>query len=301
MRRRALPVALATALLAVFSAGTLSVEAQTASTITVSNATANGGIISVSGTVALGPDVLGPTEVWSDPSGDAVVAGIGLDMTKGTIATNLATNRLVFAVSTSDGLPAPVDGPPPAAGFQWPVSVNGEDLTRWLGAGTAGSGNRTAEWTGLCHNQTSTGGWDCAQSVTGSVTGTGVTWSVSFGQIPNGVTHGSTIDSGAILCGIPCSIAWPPGLIGALSPIDTGGFPGTYVVPGKIQLGIAPAGTPAGSVTFTNTGTLVGSSSTFTGEVSRPSLPGAYTVYVKTCGGLQDALTCAVGTKDITL
>jgi len=274
-----------------------------ATSIDVGTSNVVGGVVQVTGTITFGSDLTGPVEVWSDAAGDAVVNGVGLDIAKGTISTNIAQSRLVFGLDLADGLPAPADGPPPAAsGFQWPVTVNGEDRTRWLGAGTTGSGNRFADWTGVCHNETSMGGWDCALAVPGTITQAGVTWTVSFSQIAPGVTRGSTIDGGGILCGIPCSIAWPPGLVGSLAPIDTGGFPDTYVVPGKVEVGIAPLGTPPGAVNYNGTGNLTTpSTGAFNGSVSAPATPGDYSLFVKTCGGLQSSLTCAVGTADVTI
>jgi hypothetical protein len=112
---------------------------------------------------------------------------------------------------------------------------------------------------------------------------------------------GSTIDAGSILCGVPCSMPWPPGLVGALAPTDTAGFPDTYVIPGRIRLGVAPAGTPEPSVTYTTTGSLNAGATGFTGSLSAPSGAGAYTLWVKSCGGLQSSQTCVIGSSDFTI
>lgn len=273
--------------------------AEETSTLTVDGVAISGGTLSVAGTAVFGDDLLGPVEVWSDATGDAVVNGVGLDLTSGTIATNLASRQVIFKMAVADGV-APINGSPPATGFQWPISANGEDFTRWLGAGNQGSNESATEFTALCSNDPGPG-WACPDQLAGSHAADGITWNLPFFRMKPQLDVGSTIDAGSILCGVPCSMPWPPRLVGALTPTDTAGFPDTYVIPGTIRLGVAPAGTPEGAVTYTATGSLNSQANGFTGSLAAPSAPGTYTVFVKTCGGLQSSQTCVVGSGDFTV
>lgn len=274
--------------------------AQETSSLTVDGIAISGGFVSVAGTASFADDLVGPVEVWSDAEGDAVVPGAGLDITGGTIATNLASKQVIFKMNVADGV-GPINGSPPATGFQWPISADGQNFTRWLGAGNQGSNQSLSEFTSLCNNETETGGWTCPTPLSGSHTAEGITWNMPFFRMKPQVDFGSTIEAGGILCNVPCSMAWPPGLVGSLAPTDTGAFPDTYVIPGEIRLGVAPVGTPEPAVSYTATGSLNSSATGFTGSLAAPTSPGTYTLWVKTCGGLQSSQTCVIGSADFTV
>ena len=58
----------------------------------------------------------------------------------------------------------------------------------------------------------------------------------------------------------------------------------------------------SGAVTYGGSGNLTTpATGAFNGSVAVPAAAGSYTVYVRTCGGLQSSLTCAVGSTDITI
>lgn len=279
-------------------------SADETSSLTIDATDVSNGFVTVAGTAMLGDDLLGPVEVWTDGEGDASLTGAGFDLTSGSIATDLAAKRLVFTLSTADGVGA-LGGSPPASGFEWPINVDGEDWFRWLGAGGPGSDNSTTKFTALCENENEaeggSGGWSCATRIPGEVTQEGVTWQLPFFRMKPVIDVGSTVDGGGILCGVPCSMAWPPGLVGALAPVDTGGFPDTYVVPGEMKLGIASAGFPESQVEYEGTASLDSSATGFTGAIAAPTTAGDYTVWVKTCGGLQRSLTCVIGSVPLTI
>lgn len=281
------------------------VSAVETSSLTVDGITVSGGTLSVTGTAVFGDDLLGPVEVWSDSEGDAAASGAGLDIAAGTIATDLASRKLVFTMSTVDGQPAPVDGSPPLTGFMWPISANGENWFRWLGAGTQGAATSPSKFTALCENENEaeggSGGWSCATTIPGSLTQDGITWNLQFSRMKPALDVGSTVEAGGILCNVPCSMTWPTQVVGALTPVDTAGFPETYVIPGRIRLGVAPAGTPESQVTYSATGALNATADGFTGSLSAPQSPGTYTLFVKTCGGLQPSQTCVIGSSDFTV
>ena len=276
------------------------------SSISIGNAALGGGKVTVTGAVSYAADAVGPLVVATDAAGDAGDAGnqAGLDIKDLSIQTLLKAKKVVFTMGIA-GLAAPVDGSAPATGFHWPVVVNGEDRTRWLGAGTAGSNfaPRTGDWAGLCHNETANGGWDCTTSLTGSISASTVRWELPFTRSVPAITNGATIEgSGGPYCGVPCSWPWPSVVVGAAAPSDFADAPAMYKVPGEIKLGIAPAGTPEPSVTYAGAGSFTATTETagtYAGSVNAPAAPGTYTVWSKTCFG--DGSTCVTASRDITI
>lgn len=284
-----------------------------ATSVTVGSVTVGGTSISVGGTITFGTDATNGVTLGTDAAGDALVTGAGLDLKSISVRPNIAARQLVWTLATNDGVPEPV-GVPPGLGFQVPITVDGQDWWRWLGAGTAGTANaQLGEWTALCHNEVNgaQGGWSCPGLVfgstntftlAGSITATGVTWTQGFSQMKPQISYGSVVEQGSILCARPCSFTYPPGLaLGGLQAVDAIDTMAAYKVPGAVELGIAPAGTPPSSVNFSATGTFNGTTGAFTGSVSKPGTAGAYTVYAKTCFGIADALTCAIGSSDVTV
>lgn len=281
------------------------------SSITVGNTAIGGGKVTVTGAVSYAQDAVGPVVVATDAAADASQQGAGLDIKDLSMQTLLKAKKVVFTMGINDGLAAPVDGNAPSTGYHWPIVVDAEDRYRWLGGGSAGTNfpPRTAKWVGVCENEAAGGGtegWSCPGSIVGGITATAVRWELPF-KYQTGLTpiaYGSTIEgSGGVYCGVPCSWPWPSVVVGAAAPSDFADAPAVYKVPGEIKLGIAPAGTAVSGVDFSSTGTFSASdesAGTFSGTVNAPAAAGTYTVWAKTCYGI-DGGTCAIASRDITL
>jgi hypothetical protein len=281
------------------------------SQVAINTAALGAGKVTVSGAVSYAQDAVGPLVVATDAAADASQQGAGLDIKDLSMQTLLKAKKVVFTMGINDGLAAPVDGNAPFTGYHWPIVVDAEDRFRWLGGGSAGTNlpPRAAKWVGVCENEATGGGtegWNCPGSIPGGITATAVRWELPF-KYQTGLTpivYGSTIEgSGGVYCGVPCSWPWPSAVVGAAAPSDFADAPGMYKVPGEIKLGIAPAGTPVSGVNFSGIGTFSASdesAGTFSGTVNAPTAAGTYTVWAKTCYGI-DGGTCAIASRDITL
>ena len=271
--------------------------AEESTSVSVDTATIQNGSILLSGTLTAGDDLFGPVTVVTDPSGDASAPGGGVDLGDATIATDLAGRKLVFSLGLNDGVAA---GGTPFVGYSWPFSVDGTDTTQWLGAGGPGTNfpPKTNGWAALC---TVADGWICSTTIAGGPDAEAVRWTLPFFRSDPQIAPGTTIDIGGSYGAVPASFVWPSAIITAgLVNADSAGYPEPYVVPGEIRLGIAPAGTAEPLVDYTGTANLNPGTGAFTGALPAPAA-GTYTLYAKTCGGLQSAPVCAVGTADITV
>ena len=279
--------------------------------VTVSTATVSGSSISVAGNVAYGADATGALTLSTDPAGDTQVPG--MDLGNLTVRTDVAARRLIWTLELKNGLQDPVGGPPPAlTGFIVPVMVDDQDFWRWLGAGTAGTAlGQTGKWTGLCSNETASGtqgGWGCpgvlagagTYSYSGSITASGISWTQPFSQMKPQIQYGSVVTPSSIHGGAPISMAWPPGLLGAAAPIDTGGFASPYKVPGEVKVAVTAAGSLPSPDAFATKATFNGTTGNFTASVPAGGT-GARTVWVQTCYGNNDTPTCVTGSKDVTV
>lgn len=284
-----------------------------ATTVNVSGAAVGSSSISVTGSVVYGTDATGTLVLGTDPSGDATPPAPGMDLTGVSVRPDIAGKKLIWTLSTGNGLPDPVGGPAPAMmGYMVPISVDEEDWWRWLGAGTAGSNiAATGKWTGLCSNEIAggtQGGWGCpgtlagagTYSYTGSITASGVTWTQPFGQMKPQIQYGSVVAPSSIHCGGPCTFVWPSGLLGSAAPIDAMSMD-SYKVPGEVLLAVAPAGTTPTSSAFATKALFNGTTGAFSGSLTKPASAGAYTVWAKTCFGKAEEATCSIGSTDITI
>jgi hypothetical protein len=269
--------------------------------VAVSGATVGTSTIAVTGAIDFGTDVTGDLLLGEDPSGDATVKGAGLDIGSISVRPDIAGKKLIWTLTVTDGAAA-IGGAPPMTGYMVPI-MNGQDKWRWLAAGTEGSNfGQSAKWTGVCQNELADGtqgGWSCPTMISGSVTPTAITWTQRFTEMSPAIAYGSMIESSSILCGAPCTFAWPVGAVGAASPVDTMGSMNAYKVPGEVTLAIAPTGANPGA--FTTKATFNGTSKTFAGSVPKPANPGNYTVWAQTCFGDGYEPTCVVGSRDITI
>ncbi|MGH2691394.1 MAG: hypothetical protein ACRDHM_02715 [Actinomycetota bacterium] len=281
--------------------------------VTVSGAAVGTTSISVTGTIAYGTDATDPVVLGTDASGDA--AAPGMDLTGISVRPNIAGKQLIWNLATGNGLPDPVGGPAPAlTAYMVPIMVDGDERWRWLGAGTTGTAfGNTEKWTGLCHNEVSegtAGGWSCPGtlagantfSYTGSITQTGVSWTQPFAQMKPTIKYGSVVEPSSILCARPCSFLFPPGFaLGGLHQVDTIDLMEAYKVPGEVKLAIAPLGVVPPTSAFSTGATFTGNTGAFSGSVARPAAAGEYTVWARTCFGKAEALTCALGSSNVTV
>ncbi|MFN2545665.1 MAG: hypothetical protein ABR600_14000 [Actinomycetota bacterium] len=286
------------------SMGVAPAGAADTTSLTVGSLTKTGGLIAVSGSLALGTDALSAVTVGTDGAGDATPPNAGLDIGNLTVTPNLTSKTLKFSLELKDGSAA--GGVAPASGVGVPVVVNGEDHTWWLGGGNAGSNlGKTGKWTGLCTNEDATGargGWDCTRALTGAMDGTHVEWTLAFSKVTPTITPGSTIDlSGAGAASVPESFLWPVGAAGDTLGVDSASTYFQYLVPGGIQIAVRPAGVTPTEDDFVGTGTFTASSGAYNGTITAPTASGTYTVTVRSCFGTGENPTCVTGSQNITV
>jgi hypothetical protein len=256
-----------------------------------------GSNVSVTGTLALGTDATGATKVGSDGSGDATAPKLGFDLGDAFITPNLASKKLTLALKVNDGIPG-VEGIGPAAGYVWPIAFNGVDNSAWLAAGTVVSGwlPKTEKWFELC--TTAAGSYTCGNPVTGAMSASEVSWTIPF-NISGAATYGSTLEVGGATPGTPGVIPWA--VVSGGASFDTVDGVAGYMIPGKVEVGIAPAGTPEGNVQYTSSGSFIPATSKFTVTAPKPVAAGSYTVFVRSCFGLTEELTCVYASQPLTI
>lgn len=272
--------------------------------VAVDTVAVSGSAISVGGVLDFGDDVTAETVLSTDATGDATVKGVGLDLEKLSVRTDIAGKKLIWTLTISD---APASGTgAPATGILVPIMADADERWRWLAAGTPGANQgKTANWTGLCHNEQTEGtqgSWNCSTTIDGSLTATKVTWTQRFNQMKPTINFGSVIEPSSIHTGVPSSFAWPAALITAgTAPVDTmPGFEG-FMVPGQVKLAIAKAGTTPAAAAFTHSATFNGTTKRFAGTVPTPTTAGAYTVWAQTCYGNGFEPTCVRGNTGVTI
>lgn len=262
-------------------------------------------VIDVSGRLSLCEDALEPRVVADDPAGDATVASLGFDIGALTLQTDVVNRVVTFTMRIHDGNPPP--GLVPGRGFQWPIRVGGQNWPRWLGAGTVGTNfpPRTESWTGVC--VLNFDGWACEDDVPGAITGTEVRWDVRFDAVQVGdiapfltrIKFGTVVSSDRYQCGVPCSFVWPSFFMAtwqdpwnALAVDVVDDDIAAYKVPGEIRIGLAPADMPEVDVNYTDLGTWDPTDDAFSGTIAAPDDSGSYRVWVKSCHGLVNELSC---------
>jgi hypothetical protein len=285
-------IALTVSLLASATAGTTEV--------TELSASMSGKTASVSGAATFGeaPVLVGQDAVGDNTGGPAGTVGLDIDklfISQPTRDTGTLLFVIRLASLTGGGLPDSVQ-------YNWDIMVNG-------GAGGGGSNwsiksARTSQfyqpgsvepYAGVhsCVQDPTTGQWNCT-----SVADVPAVYDPSASEIRISVPT-SVIQAG----GGARITAWPrngdpvwvrPSALGAVTPGVTidGAEHDAYTRPtATVRLGIAPAGTPEGSVNFNKTAS-VGASGSFTGSITAPST-GSYDVWAKACFGA----TC--GTRSV--
>ena len=295
--RRIAPFSLAAVLSVVAFQGTAS--SADVSSIQVNGVTV-GTSVTVSGVLSLGTDATGTTKVGSDGAGDASAPRLGFDVGDVFVTPDLTGKKLTLKINVNDGLPG-IDGIGPAAGYVWPVAFNGIDNSAWLAAGTFVSGwlPKAGKWFELC--STANGSYTCGNEVPGNMTASEVSWTIPFknGAGPAwNATYGSTLDVGAATPGAPGVIPWA--VVSGGSTFDTVGEISSYKIPGQVEVAIAPAGTEESKASYSSSGVFTPSTGAFTVAAPRPA-PGSYTVFVRSCFGLAESLTCAKTSQPLTV
>lgn len=258
-----------------------------------------GSNVAVTGTLSLGTDATGTTQVGTDGAGDSTAPGLGWDVGNASVTPNLAGKKLTLSMSVNDGLPG-VDGISPAAGYVWPIAFNGNDTNQWLAAGTIVSGwlPKTEKWFELC--STADGSYTCGNAVTGSMTASQVSWTIPF-STGGSATYGSTLDVGGADPGAPGVIPWA--VVSGGSTFDVLTETSSYKIPGRIDVGIAPAGTPEANVIYSSGASFVPATGKFVVAVPKPAA-GSYTVFVRSCFGIageDGPATCVRASQPLTV
>lgn len=266
--------------------------------VSIDSATSGGGSIVLAGTLAYGDDATGPITVGEDPEGDAAVSGGGLDFGRVDLRTNPSARTLTWDIQVYD-MPPAVEQSAPFFGYTLPISVDSTDTGAFLAAGNAGASfpPSAGPFYQLC--SAPEGSYSCPTNLSGSMGADGITITLPYFRA--GIQPGSDVSPGAAAgCGGGiCSTLWAGVLFNATGG-DTG-FLSTFRVPGEVKVGIAPAGTPPGSVTMQAT-TTAETDGSWTAAVAAPASPGDYVLVARSCWGAVDTgLTCAEGTSTITI
>jgi hypothetical protein len=192
---------------------------------------------------------------------------------------------------------------PPVA-FSWPVSIDGRQDGRWLGAGAQGTGTppntEYGGWAGVCTSTVD----PCDPVAIGGAAPNSAYWWLSHQQL--GTKPGSTISVGEANGGVVASFAWPAApAMGGIGALDIAEGVPDVKLQGEIRLGIAPEGTPLDEVEYTAAATLGPDTSEnprpWSGELAAPTLPGSYEVHAQTCWGLVDDLDCDHRSTQLTV
>jgi hypothetical protein len=274
---------------------TAGADAQPATHVDSVNVSTGGSLITVSGTAGF-VDI--PVQIGQDPSGDAFAAGYGADVTNITISRPVGSNVL-FTFDVADQPAAPAEASP-AIVYQWPIAVNGEDNGMYLQAGrvNGNAGNTNKAWFLL---QDGADGFSVRTTLTGILGGGKVTWPLNSGAMNAlGLTPGAVITQGAAGLG---QFGTTFGLAGRvfLNQNTTGDAvfqEVDYVVPSAtVQLGIAPAGTPAEAVALSSAAAVTVATGAYSGSIPKPG-PGSYIVVAKACYGPS---SCGLSSTTITI
>jgi hypothetical protein len=268
-------------------------------TVQIGSATVGSNIV-VTGTLDHGTDATGPTKVGTDGSGDASAPRLGFDIGDATVTPDLAGKKLTLSLAVHDGIPG-IDGIGPAAGYVWPLAFNNMDNSAWLAAGTFVSGwlPKAGKWFEIC--STANGSYTCGNAIPGTMTAAQVSWTIPFKNTAGPAwtaTYGSTLNVGAATPGTPGVIPWA--VVSGGSTFDVVNEITGYKIPGLVEVGIAPAGTQESKVQYTASGAYNPATSGFSVAVPKPAA-GSYELFVRSCFGVVESLTCAKTSQPLTV
>ena len=300
MRGRKLTVGAALALVAALAGtGAPASAADPTTVVNIQTVTRGTTDLAISGKVVLGTDATGPITVSTDAPGDASPAGAGLDLgdTTFSITTGSSNPKLIVETKLHDGNTT-AGGSVPFTGFSFPFVVDGDSTPNlWLGGGGAGTNfpPSASSWVTLCNTAT---GWTCPGSLGGAVTLGSIRWELPFNSATPKIKPGVLIDPGGSNGGVPSSFAWPSAyILAATSPADRAASMTPYLVPGSVEIAVAPVGTPEWKLIF-SPATVSVSTGSYIGSLAAPTVPGTYTVFARSCWGSADMPTCVTTTRD---
>lgn len=237
-----------------------------------------------------------PVLLGEDPAGDAAISGVGADVTNIYVARpNPAKATLEFTFEVADQMST---GPSvlPVITYSWPIFVDDSSRELFLEARSASLVQPTSAAPSFHLMEWIPGGIETVATLNGTMGNGIVRWEVPMNKID--ATSGSTIAQGNCdTMGTGLSV---PGALWSCN--NAGGdqafMDDDYVVPGStIELGLAPAGTPAELVELTATAT-VANNGQFFGGLPAPTQSGSYVVVARACYG---AGNCSLSTTSVTI
>lgn len=246
-----------------------------------------------------------PVVVAEDPSGDAPVGGLGLDVTSATFSRpDPASSTLRLEVEVADATPQVHGGP--ATVYHYPLTVNGE-----IGSCGGGTGYwfpevriaslnppaATPSFRLMC--DLSPGAVATGPTIPGGIGGGELWWQFSMNQI--GAQPGDTIGHGGD-CVDPGTTTSPPGASWICNNATGDAvFLSDYVIPGAtVRLGIAAAGDPVDLATLTVDASVDAGAGSFAGVLPVPAEAGEYVVVAEACYADGDCGRMATQTISIT-
>lgn len=232
--------------------------------------------------------------VGEDAPGDATQKGIGADISGATIQLAPNGRDLIFTFAIADQPPAPVTAGM-TINYNWGIAVDGNETGLFLSSGRAGlDGISPSAEPFFNVSQNGEDGFSHVASVTGKMAGGVVQWTVPMAVI--GAKPGSAIGSGygdvqpGSHAGVPGVVTYYNNFGGdAIAVAD-------YTLPGAVQLGIAPVGTPDDQIATTTAASLK-SAGTFSQNLPLPAEPGTYTVLARACA---TAEVCSTRTTTVS-
>ncbi|MGH2692174.1 MAG: PA domain-containing protein [Actinomycetota bacterium] len=289
-------------------------------------ATQSGGVVNVSGKAAFGGQF--PVTVTEDPAGDAPVAPqlgehTGVDLVAARMYQPAPDAELVVEWKVTN-LPAS-GGIPEGTRYSLPFKIGTKEFQVQAKFSNLGSVTTADDPPGHATHAGAT--FQLRGNCTTSYQGTGVAACPHLGwltgeydvandtvrvRIPLGASFAPEIAPGArlerntssnanlnmVIAGYQAFVALSPTTNDEafFGPDDSETY--AFVVPTKeVTLGVAPAGTDPGAVSYTTAATLAGNDS-FTGNVSTSGLaPGSYEVFARACFGNN----CATRTAPFTI
>jgi len=295
-RKRALAAIAAGALALVPAAAGADVQANTH--VDTLNAAVGGGAIAVSGTATF---VSIPTQVGLDGTGDAAVAGLGADVTSLKISRPSAGSaNMKFEMGIADQPVAPVSGGPMIV-WNWPLLTDDTDNGYYLEARRVSASpffpnaNANPQFM-LVHNHAD--GFHEHGPITGTMADGVVSWTVSLSAIQASTASTIGTSSGCAALGSTASV--PGGFILCANAGGDGAFLDveSYEIPkARVQLGLAPAGTPESAVTMSETATVNATTGAYSVAIAKPA-PGSYILVAKACFGSDN---CGLSSTTITV
>lgn len=228
-----------------------------------------------------------------DAAADSTIDMAGADLRGATVGLSPDARSVVFTFLVGDMLPDPVNSAPGLI-FTWDLVVDGKPGF-FLQAGRVGTASALTPPSGepaFGVFENGEDGFSEVGAVTGELGGGVVRWIVPLSMV--GAKSNSTIGQGRDVptgsaIGVPGYVYFNDNLGGDAITLDA------VTLPGTVQLGIAPGGTPADQVATTTTAAL--KSGKIDSVLPAPA-PGDYIVVARTCSAADD---CTLASTDVTV